>query len=327
MFRAALSRCANLLDARAAAGKVRRCHGDLHLRNICLLDGAPTLFDCIEFDDEIATIDVLYDLAFLVMDLWHRSQHSDANLVFNRYLDAADETDGIPLLPFFMAIRSAIRAHVAATQSEDAGPAEGGQLVRQAKSYFELSKALLAAAPARLVAIGGLSGTGKSSLASSIASRIGPPPGARVLSSDRIRKALYGVPAEERLPACAYRPEISERVYATQAEAAAATLGTGHAVIADAVFDRVADRKRIEQCAVDAGVPFSGIWLEAQTDILLKRVGARRGDPSDATEDIVRMQAAKLQAPIEWSRVSAADDLAGISSQVLEALNHGRQAG
>ena len=80
-FRATLARYASLLDRREAAGKVRRCHGDLHLRNICLLDGEPRLFDCIEFNDQIATIDVLYDLAFLLMDLWHRGFPELANLV------------------------------------------------------------------------------------------------------------------------------------------------------------------------------------------------------------------------------------------------------
>jgi len=326
MFRAALGRCANLLDARAAAGRVRHCHGDLHLRNICLLNGAPTLFDCIEFDDEIATIDVLYDLAFLVMDLWHRSKHSDANLILNRYLDAADESDGLPLIPFFMAVRSAIRAHVTAVQSEDAAPAENQPLKLRAKSYFELPRELLAAVPARLVAIGGLSGTGKSSLASGIAGDIGPPPGARVLSSDRIRKKLHGVSAETRLPVDAYRSEISERVYAIQAAAATTVLLAGHSVITDAVFDRVADRKRIEACAEDAGVPFSGVWLEAGTDILLKRVGARQGDPSDATEDVVRLQAAQPQTQIGWSRVSTAEESANVVAQVLDALKLGRPA-
>ena len=118
-FRAALTRHAGLLDRREAVGKVRRCHGDLHLRNICLLDDEPRLFDCIEFNDQIATIDVLYDLAFLLMDLWHRGFPELANLVMNRYLDEADDEDGFVLLPFFMAIRAAVRAHVTASQVEE----------------------------------------------------------------------------------------------------------------------------------------------------------------------------------------------------------------
>ena len=118
-FRATLARYASLLDRREAAGKVRRCHGDLHLRNICMLDGEPRLFDCIEFNDQIATVDVLYDLAFLLMDLWHRGFPDLANLVANRYLDESDDEDGFVLLPFFMAVRAAVRAHVTATQAND----------------------------------------------------------------------------------------------------------------------------------------------------------------------------------------------------------------
>jgi aminoglycoside phosphotransferase family enzyme/predicted kinase len=325
-FREALGHYAKLLDARGQAGKVRRCHGDLHLRNICLLDGMPALFDCIEFDDAIATIDVLYDLAFLLMDLWHRGRTGDANLVFNRYLDENDGADaGLSVIPFFMAVRSAIRAHVLATQSAQLAGSDGEKLKREAKAYFELSGALLTKVPARLIAIGGLSGSGKSTLASLIAHQIGPPPGARILSSDRIRKRLHGIEAESRLPLEAYRPEISEKVYATQASEATIGLKCGHAVIADAVFDRPQDRERIQRCAADAGVPFEGIWLEAPTDTLLTRVGGRHGDASDASTEVVRAQAARQLAPVMWKRISANDTPANIAQHVIGLLKTGRR--
>jgi len=320
-FHDALGNHLRVLDAREEAGKVRRCHGDLHLRNICLVDGAPTLFDCIEFDDAIATIDVLYDLAFLIMDLWHRGEKPGANLIFNRYLDESDENDGLSLLSLFMALRSAIRAHVIATQSDEAEEGDRERLGNEAKTYFELSKGLLAPTPARLVAIGGLSGTGKSTLAAAIADRIGPPPGARILSSDRIRKRLHGVPPEIRLPGEAYRAEISELVYAIQSEEAGAILRNGHAVIADAVFDRDADRKKIKQCAAAAGVPFVGLWLDAPMDTLLARVAARRGDPSDATTEIVRAQAARQYDRIDWTRVPTTGDLTVTAARIIEILS------
>lgn len=325
-FREALGRHAELLDARGQAGKVRRCHGDLHLRNICLLDGRPVLFDCIEFDDVIATIDVLYDLAFLLMDLWHRGRTGDANLVFNRYLDETDDADtGLSAVPFFMAVRSAIRAHVLATQSAQLTGPDGEKIKCEAKSYFDLSRSLLVKVPARLIAIGGLSGSGKSTLASLIAHQIGPPPGARILSSDRIRKRLHGIEAESRLPLEAYRPEISEKVYATQASEATIGLRSGHAVIADAVFDRPQDRERIEHCAAGAGVPFEGIWLEAPTDTLLTRVGGRVGDASDATMEVVRAQAARQLAPVRWRRISANDTPVNIAQNVIGFLKTGRR--
>src|SRR6185437_8108892 len=103
-----LGRVAGLLDKRRSAGKVRRCHGDLHLRNVCLHDGAPTLFDCIEFNDEFACIDVLYDVAFLLMDLIQRGLDEHAALLFNRYLDLTGDNDGLPALPLFLSARAAV---------------------------------------------------------------------------------------------------------------------------------------------------------------------------------------------------------------------------
>src|SRR5690606_4283411 len=188
--------------------------------------------------------------------------------LYNRYLDHADETDGLPLLPFFMALRAIVRAHVTATQATNAPATERAALASKANAFLETARALLENKPPRLVAIGGLSGTGKSTLAAAIAHRIGPAPGARVLSSDRIRKALFGVPAETPLPAEAYRPEVSERIYATMADEAGRILETGHGVIADAVFDRRPDRGRISAVAAALQVAFDGLWLEASPDTL-----------------------------------------------------------
>jgi hypothetical protein len=300
--RDALTEHRSLLDARARAGKVRRCHGDLHLRNICLVGGEPTLFDCLEFDEGLATTDVLYDLAFVLMDLWHRRLGAAANILFNRYLDAADEEDGLRLLPFFMAVRAAVRAHVTAAQVADAGEGMAERRI-EARSYFDLARSLLVPKPARLVAVGGFSGSGKSTVAAAIAPEIGPAPGARILASDRIRKHLFGASAETRLPARAYRPEISRRVYELIAVRAGHILRRGHGVVADAVFDRPDERGRIADVALREGVAFQGLWLEAGTELLVERVAARRGDPSDATPDVVRDQVGRPLGAIDWSRL------------------------
>ena len=185
--RAALERVQPLLTARERDGLVRRCHGDLHLGNIVLIDDAPVLFDAIEFDDRIATADVLYDLAFLLMDLWHRRLPALANLVMNRYLDAGEDEEGLALLPFFMAVRAAVRAHVTATQA-DIGDGDAAA-ASEARQYFRLAAGLLDPPPPRLIAIGGFSGSGKSTVAAELAPRVGAPPGARIVESDRIRKA------------------------------------------------------------------------------------------------------------------------------------------
>uniref|UniRef100_UPI0033429A45 bifunctional aminoglycoside phosphotransferase/ATP-binding protein n=1 Tax=Castellaniella defragrans TaxID=75697 RepID=UPI0033429A45 len=319
-MRAALHRHAPLLEARRRAGKVRRCHGDLHLRNICLVDGAPTLFDCLEFDEDIATIDVLYDLAFLVMDLWHHGLEAEANLVFNRYLDECDETDGLSLMPFFMAIRATVRAHVTATQAAQAADSQRAALVSQARAYAALALRLLAPVPVRMVAVGGLSGTGKSTVAAAIAHRIGPAPGARVLASDRIRKRLHGVLAEVRLPPQAYDPKVSERVYAVLVQEAQAVLEAGHAVVADAVFNRPASRERIERVARAAHAPFTGIWFHAQPETLYTRVDARRGDPSDATVEVLRVQLENQKDRADWIWIATDEGIAATVSKVIEVI-------
>ena len=316
-FEEVFARHRTVLDARRDAGKVRRCHGDAMLRNICLLDGEPTLFDCIEFDEAIATIDVLYDLAFLLMDLWRRDCRDLANLVFNRYLDARDETDGLILLPFFMAIRAAIRAHVTAAQAADFSDEQSRPLLEDARGYFDLALSLLTDAQPFLLAIGGYSGTGKSVLAASVASDLGPPPGARVLNSDRVRKSLYGVPVEERLPEAAYGADVSVKVYSAMREQAAATLGIGWSVIADAVFDKASERAALERLATSLDVSLVCIWLEAPEATLLARVNARTNDPSDATASILREQLRRDCGEIGWGRVNSGGALTEIRDLVL----------
>ncbi|MDP3896133.1 MAG: AAA family ATPase [Mesorhizobium sp.] len=316
-FRAALARHAALLDRRASAGKIRLCHGDLHLRNICLLDGAPRLFDCIEFNDQIATIDVLYDLAFLLMDLWHRGFPELANLVANRYFDQSDDEDGFGLLPFFMAVRAAVRAHVTATQVAE-GSRDPERLAAEARSYFDLARSLLRKFPPRLIAIGGLSGSGKTTIAEALAAHVGAPPGARIIGSDRTRKAMHGVTPETRLPDSAYRPEMSERVYAEMARRAGLVLSEGGCVIVDAVFDRPADRERIGRIAQDRRLPFLGIWLDADPDVLRRRVAERKGGPSDATVDVLSRQLERRPGQTGWREIDAARTPAAIVPELLE---------
>ncbi len=314
--RDALARATPLLDARRRAGRVRRCHGDLHLRNVCVIDGEPTLFDCIEFDESLATIDTLYDVAFLLMDLWSRDHNRQANLLFNRYLDASGDEDGLPLIAFFMALRAAIRAHVTAAQARGDRATEA-----RARSYFDLSRRLLRCDPPRLVAVGGLSGSGKSTIAAALAPSIGPAPGARVLSSDRIRKRLHRVGALTRLPAEAYRPEVSQRVYAELVARAETIASAGHGVVADAVFDLHDNRTRIEDAARRAGAPFAGLWLDADPQALVARVEARRNDASDATAAVVHAQVKGRTDDVEWRRIAANQAFADVRDDALRAAD------
>lgn len=315
-FRRVLLEHAVRLDRRELAGKVRRCHGDLHLRNICMLGGEPRLFDCIEFNDAIATIDVLYDLAFLLMDLWHQGLVQLANLVANRYLDTVDEEGGFVLLPFFMAVRAAVRAHVGAAQAKSATHGEA-KLEAEARTYFELAGRLLHAPASRMVVIGGLSGSGKSTVADALAPHVGAPPGARIVESDRIRKAIHQVPAETRLPDEAYSAEMSQKVYAEMARHAAHVLGQGACVVADAVFDRQTDREAMERVAAKAKVPFEGLWLEANEATLRSRVGSRASGSSDATVEILSRQLQRMSGGVSWRHLDATRPTAEIVEEIL----------
>src|SRR5712691_11870375 len=301
-----VARLGTLLDERRAAGRVRRVHGDLHLRNICLVDGQPLLFDCIEFSDDIATIDILYDLAFLLMDLEHRGHQGLANLVLNRYLDLTGEDDGIALMPLFLALRAVIRAHVTATMAEHGwGSGDPTVAFAEARHYLDEAAAALAPLPARLVAIGGLSGSGKSSLAAALAPELGRRPGARVLRSDVLRKLRFGAQPESPLPPKAYTAEVTAQVYGDLCTRAAAALRAGYSAVIDAVALREEERHAFAAVAAAAGVPFTGLWLDVPAETMRARIAGRRGDASDASPEILGRQLTHGPGALEWIRIDA----------------------
>ena len=319
--RALCERLAPRLEARAARGLVRQCHGDLHLRNIVLLDGRPTPFDAVEFNDAISHIDVWYDLAFLLMDLWRRGLRRHANVVLNEYARATGDLDGLAVLPLFLACRAAVRAKTSATAATLAASDEArATLAATARVYLTLAESLLEPRPAALVAIGGFSGSGKSTQGAMLAPDLGPVPGALHLRSDIIRKDMFGVPAHDTLPAAAYTPDVGTRVYARLAEMAAAALAAGHAVVCDAVYAEPAARAAVAAVAGGAGVPFAATWLDAPDATLLSRVTARRHDASDADAGVVRRQVARAQPPGDWVRLDATSDAESTQGRVREVL-------
>ncbi len=322
-WRLASAASKGLLDARAEAGRVRRCHGDLHLRNICLVDGRPTLFDCLEFSDALAGIDILYDLAFLLMDLEHRGLAEFANRVLNRYLDRSQEDDGLQAMPLFVSLRAGVRAHVTATALASGANRDGKpEMAEEARRYLDLAHRALEPQPCRLIAIGGLSGSGKSTLAAGLAPELGRRPGARLLRSDVTRKLALGAAPETRLPAEAYTPDITRRVYDALREKAAAALGGGYSVIVDAVSLMPEERQSFAAVASKAGVPFTGIWLEADAEAMAARLRARRGDASDATAEVLQRQLQQDPGPLDWVRVDArggADESLAAARRALAA--------
>lgn len=285
------------LRCRAEQGFLRRGHGDLHLGNLCRWQGKIVPFDALEFDEALATIDLGYDLAFLLMDLDRRAGRGAANRVMNRYIARTGDTGLTRFLPVFLSVRALIRAHVIARGTGRAA----------ALPYLDAAQAYLVAMPPIVVAIGGLPGTGKSTLARALAPDLGGAPGAVVLRSDEIRKRIYGVAPETRLPPDAYADDVSAVVFATLSALAHATASGGHAVIADATFLDPAHRQAIATAAHTASVRFIGLWLTAPLTFLEARISARSGDASDATVAVLQAAAARATVPPDWQIIEASD--------------------
>lgn len=318
----ALQRSRHVLAFRRERGFVRRCHGDLHLGNVVVIAGRPVPFDALEFDEALATTDTLYDLAFLVMDLDQRGLRPAANHLLNRYLQlSGDALDvlGLRALPLMLSLRAAIRSLVGA-QRAAAAAADDPAARAAVEGTFAYARSVLVPVRPTLVAIGGFSGTGKSTLARMLAPAIGRAPGAIHLRSDIERKRLAGVPDTARLPPASYTAAESARVYACLLRKAGVALRAGYSVVVDAVFSTDAERVAGAGLARRVGARFAGLWLEADAETLRRRVGARRGDASDATVDVVDLQLARGAGASSWHRVDATGTAEATAAQACKIL-------
>jgi aminoglycoside phosphotransferase family enzyme/predicted kinase len=307
-----------VLDSRARNGHVRRGHGDLHLGNLVLIGGRPVLYDALEFDETLGTCDVLYDVAFLVMDLCHRGLRRQGCRVLDGWLRAArgDEDAGLAALPLFLSVRAAIRAMVLLQTDQARG--QSGRSGDEVAAYLDLARAALRPAPPRLIAVGGYSGSGKSVLARALAPGMGALPGAALLSSDLERKA--GLPAGTRLDPRAYSEACREEVYRRLFARAATMLAAGHSVILDATFVDPRPRAAAEEVAARANLPFQGLWLDAPGHILEQRLQSRQGDASDADIAVLRRQLAAEPGEITWLHIDASGDPRSALSRAKETL-------
>jgi uncharacterized protein len=320
----AFERTQPLLVERGNAGCVRRCHGDFHLGNIVLIDNAPVPFDALEFSEALATIDVLYDLAFLLMDLDARRDRQAANAVLNSYVafePVGGEIEGLASLPLFLACRAGVRAVVAMARTEQLEEDQTTELRAEIRRNAGLAAAYLAPPPPILIAVGGLSGTGKSTLANVLAALVGAAPGALHLRSDVERKRLFGVPETQRLDRQHYRIGTAQRVYNIIEDKARRALAAGHPVIVDAVFAKQDERAAVEAIAREAGCEFVGLWLTAPAETLISRVERRRGDASDADRRVVREQLGYDLGDIAWTQIDASQTPEYSLAETRQALS------
>lgn len=292
---AIVSAKARAIDTRKDQGFVRLCHGDMHLGNIALINDHPVPFDAIEFSDDIACVDTLHDMAFPLMDMVAHDLPLEANGFLNRYLMATRDMDGLSLLPLYLGYRALVRAMATGLV---------GKLDR-GRHYLATARQLMAPRMPWVVAVGGLSGSGKSTVARALALDLTPMPGALMIRSDEVRKRLFGQRPEERLGKDAYAPAVSEQVFTIMRQDATRALGAGWPVILDATHMDPAARQAAEAVAKAAGAPFCGLWLEAPADVLRQRVGGRDKDISDADLAVLEKQLAVDVGDIGWPKIAA----------------------
>jgi aminoglycoside phosphotransferase family enzyme/predicted kinase len=302
-----LQRRTALLQARQRDGFVRECHGDLHLGNIVLVDGAPVPFDCIEFNDELRCIDVLSDVAFTVMDLLDRGAESLAWRLFNGYLEATGDYGGVPLVRLYLVYRALVRAKVALIRAQQPAldPAQRVQQHGAFAAHLALAERLARPAAPLLVAMHGLSGSGKTFVAQHLLENLG----AVRVRSDVERKRMFGLAPRARVDAALraelYGADATRATYERLAAAARAIVEGGFTAIVDAAFLRRAERTAFAALARALGVRFALVACAASPDVLRARVAARAAadrDASDATVAVLESQMAWCEAPGEDER-------------------------
>ncbi len=289
-----------LFEQRKREGFIRDCHGDLHLNNILLLDGKPKLFDCIEFNPELRIIDVISELAFLVMDL---EQHQDgelANLLLNSYLERSGDYEGVRLLRFYLCYRALVRAKVVTIRLTQSGltPQEKGDIHQAFSGYLKLAEGYSEANHRHIFITHGLSGSGKTTLTGTLMQRLG----AIRIRSDIERKRLFSLKSNEQSDTTnIYTEEANQRTYQRLAELATAITEGDFPVIIDATFLEKSERDHFRALADKLGVPFTILHFHARPEVLARRIKKRVAigkDASDADLTVLQGQIKSYQ-PIE----------------------------
>jgi len=287
---------ARQLAERQRRGFVRECHGDLHLGNIALVDGNVTIFDCIEFNEDMRWSDVMADVAFLVMDLQDRGRPEFAARFLNAYLERTGDYDGIQVLRFYIVYRAMVRAKVAymrASQIQE--PATRQAKIAECREYLHLAQRCAALATPAIVITHGPTGSGKTTGSQDLVESLG----AIRIRTDVERKRLHGLQPDARsgspLNAGLYSAAQTERTYAAIAAHARAVVSAGYPVIADGTFLRADERQRFRALAEELKAPFAIVDFAAPADTLRARVERRHMAARDASEADVHVLEHQLQ--------------------------------
>jgi len=315
-----LARLAPVFEQRKAEGGVRECHGDLHLRNVALVGGEPTPFDCIEFSDALRWNDVVSEVAFLVMDVLDRGLPRAAFRFLNAYLEITGDHAGLAVLRPYLVYRAMVRAKVACIRAHQAGAGAGAQAEFQ--GYLALAERLTGLGRPAVVLMHGLSGSGKTTVAEALLARLG----AVRLRSDVERKRLHGLPAGARTAGAVgggiYDAETTRRTYERLAALAGAMAGAGWPAIVDAAFLRRAERDAFRAVAEEVGAPFAIVACGAPEPVLRERLLRRARearDPSEATVSVLEAQL-HFAEPLGADERSAVVDAAGAGPDLAERL-------
>lgn len=283
---------APVFEARLHAGRVRECHGDLHLANLVLIDGVPQLFDAIEFNPALRWIDCVADSAFLVMDLEARGRADLAWRFLNAWLEHTGDYGGLQVLAYYRVYRALVRARVAGMRRAQAHGAARAASAQECQRYLELAARTTRMRPAALWLAHGFSGAGKSTQSQALIEQRGV---VRV-RADVERKRLFGLAAQDSsaaVPGGIYTREASQRTHDRLAQLARTALDAGHTVLVDATFLNPALRARFMALASEMQVPCRILSFEAPLEVLRARVRARQqagGDASEAGLDVLEAQ-------------------------------------
>jgi uncharacterized protein len=271
---------------------IKHCHGDMHLNNIVLFDQKITIFDCIEFNENLSCTDVMAEIAFPVMDLEANGRSDLANRLLNTYLEQSGDWEGVAWLPLYLCYRAFVRGWVHAQSSENASlnTQEQQQAADRARNYFQWAQRYASLPPGQLYMTHGLSGSGKTTKARQLCLD----KQAIHLRSDAVRKHLAGIPVDQHQPAPSgegiYSREMSDRTYTKMLSLAEVCLQAGFSVVLDACYPHYNQRQQVIALSSRLDVPVSIIECECSREVLEQRLRERTGDISDASVELLESQ-------------------------------------